>query len=156
MIASQPGGDGSVIVPSISCCTSAGRLTGAQGAPIVLVNMTRSAATILCLLVLQVLPALCAAGVLAHPCIRGGTTDCEPDAAGHDEANCAEDPCGALVTRPERESPRLAALAKAPAALADSRSRATACCTLNYPNGWAESPPCGHLPYPPSDLPLLL
>lgn len=139
-----------------------GNLTGAQSAPILSATMAHSVAIILCLLVLQVLPSLCAAGVIAHACgcadVMGceSACECETDAACHHEANCAEGPCSTLVTRPEREEPHLTTLAEAPVSIAHCSSEATVSRALIYACSWTESPPCGNLPYPPSDLPLLL
>lgn len=43
---------------------------------------------------LVIMPALCEGGVLLHPCHCGHIEEC-----GH-EAECATDPCGMVVTRP--------------------------------------------------------
>ena len=124
--------------------------------------MMRSVAIILSVLVLQVVPALCAAGVLAHTCGCDGAAECAPDcdcgadAACRHEAGCADDPCSALVVRPEREdlcATALAQSAMAPAVLpADETNRRA----LTYPRRRASAPPGGDLPYPPSARPLLL
>lgn len=124
--------------------------------------MSRSVAIVLWVFVWHIVPALCVLGVVAHPCDCGETADCE---SGHDcgpgdpcrhEANCADDPCSTFVIRPEREDNDPTARAQAPTALADFRSDGFDRPTLAHPHSSAVSPLPRKLPYPPSDLPLLL
>ncbi len=124
--------------------------------------MTRAVAIILCMLAWHVVPALCVLGVVAHPCDDGETTrcdtdcDCGPgDTCGHD-SDCADDPCSTVVTRPERKENDPTAWAPAPAAVADLSSDGLECPTPAYPDNSAATPFPRKIPYPPSDLPLLI
>ncbi|MHC4064177.1 MAG: hypothetical protein ACYSUQ_06550 [Planctomycetota bacterium] len=125
--------------------------------------MNRCVAIILCLLVFHVVPALCVSGVLAHPCgceeTAGCDAECEPNPGTcqcQHEADCGDDPCGTVLTKPKSDENDAAALVQpsvAPADLPDDDHRR---CTSTGPQVRWESLPRDALPYHPSDLPLLL
>jgi hypothetical protein len=124
--------------------------------------MIRSVAIILCAVMLDVSPRLCATGILTHPCDCAETTgsrpgcDGEPDAACPHEADCADDPCSPLVAKPTRKETKSAAPASAPMVSADMLSDEYGRLAGADRNRRSVSLTSGNLPYPPSDLPLLL
>lgn len=61
--------------------------------------MFRLGVVLTALWILLLAPALCAGGLLMHPCECGDT-----DACGHEE-ECSTDPCGKLTARPEHTKP---------------------------------------------------
>lgn len=59
--------------------------------------MTQILTTILALGLVLVMPALCTAGLIEHPCECGSAVGC------HHESDCSDDPCGndVVVSRPQ-------------------------------------------------------
>ena len=128
--------------------------------------MVRPIAKMLMVFWVALVPALCLGGAIVHPCDPtagacidpAGRTDCpqEPrDGCGH-ENSCSNDPCGSFkAIRASSGSdlelalwmawPHVGDAALAPMTQAE-RVKASA----------SESPPDAQLPFPPSDLPLLI
>lgn len=112
--------------------------------------MMRIMTTILALGLVVVLPALCAAGAIAHPC------NCGPAAGCHHESDCADDPCGNDVVVSRSQGRHIdSALPIAIAATCGVSSNAAAD-TLASANVDAEAPPGVGFPLHASDVPLLI
>ena len=124
--------------------------------------MMRLATSLLAISMLLLLPALCAGGMLAHSCgcdaSSGGECghDCGHDSERGHGGDCADDPCGGLIARPEwREGGPsvmpLTATVLADLLVVDALGQAPA-----SPPVWSESRYLPNLPCPYSDIPLLI
>ncbi len=108
------------------------------------------------------MPSLCVAGVLTHPCGGTESTGSEPDCgnehgteSGH-EPNCAADPCRNPVPKPEGKDNGLAASVQHLTTLGGLvPNYAAPAVALPRLSCQASSLPL-NLPHPPSLLPLLL
>ena len=115
------------------------------------------------------LPALCMGGVISHPCddhaVPGhddspGHPD-EPEAP-HDpgcshESDCSADPCSQRVARHERQGGGVDAAELPPAALPGRPSVGPHVDPSVLPSPCGPPPPENEdLPFPPSDIPLLI
>jgi len=90
-------------------------------------------------------PALCAGGVIVHPCACDDCCGCEHEAA------CGDDPCSIVATRNESSTQLLPQLGLVRALPAHSMSfEAPILCLADEPSALVLMA----LPYPPSDVPL--
>ncbi len=121
--------------------------------------MLRIAAIFMITWGLIITPALCVAGVLHHPCDPVSTSDHEHDDPCPHESTCPQDPCGvvSVIVRATqyRDPGSMAEFLGAPApAVAISACRESDVDTSVLPS--LRSPPSGRLPFPDSDIPLLI
>ncbi len=121
-----------------------------QGPKIVLMGREISSILVVVLSVL-VVPALCMGGVLLHPC-----DCCHEDDCGHEEA-CASDPCSEWVVRHDDFAPGFTKTRPAPAgqACADP-TRIPNEDAFRVERRLPAVPSRPMLPFPASDLPLLI
>jgi len=117
------------------------------------------AATIICAWTLQGLPLLCGAGLVSHSCEPDcGCThvhDGEPAGCGH-EQDCPDDPCSGLSVggeRTVRSNESIFLIAPYFACVGVSAELAELVTHVAIPRKAQESP---NLPFPPSDVPLLI
>lgn len=111
---------------------------------------------------LLAVPALCVGGVITHACECDSAppctceTDCDHEAGCGHEGGCPDDPCSIRVIRPERQD-KIAITDYQPAV-----STAILPTLLKQPSikmvraDARELPGSRKLPFPPSDLPLLI
>ncbi len=111
---------------------------------------------------LLALPALCAAGVIGHTCdcVSESACVCQTD-DGHDsgcghESECPDDPCSIHVVRPERQNDNTAPVLLPVASITTILAVIHQPASLVLPAGIYEMPDGTKLPFPPSDLPLLV
>jgi hypothetical protein len=109
--------------------------------------MVRGATILIATWALMVMPALCTAGVILHACDCGTESDCDH------EAGCSSDPCENITVRNSRPAPIATPVPTSFSAClpADLPALVQALRT-DAPNPL----PRQNLPYPPSDLPLLI
>lgn len=111
--------------------------------------MVRGATVLTAVWALLALPALCVGGVIVHPCDCAATSGC-----GH-EAACWTDPCNTITVRTEQQGdigmPAPGAASVPVCWTVDLQVFAEA-----FRVDASESPPCENLPYPRSDIPLLI
>lgn len=99
----------------------------------------------------MVVPALCMGGVLLHPC-----DCCHEDDCGHEDA-CASDPCSEWVVRHDDFTHGFTETQPAPAGQANADPA-----RISYDDAFRGerripvAPPRPMLPFPASDLPLLI
>jgi hypothetical protein len=102
---------------------------------------------------LLLLPALCTGGWLLHPCDCGSTIGCEH------EADCSSDPCEIGMARPDSSSQSHgesdAQMASTPAVLDELSNSPDPGYRGRRPNTSPLTPQKA-LPFPPTDLPLLI
>lgn len=115
--------------------------------------MARSSLILVLAWTLLLLPALCTGGWLLHPCDCGSTISCQH------ESDCGSDPCEIGMTRAESGSENLSEAASSTTctrAAADDLARTLASRLVEgRPNASPVVELCC-LPFPPSDLPLLI
>lgn len=130
--------------------------------------MVRPIAKILMVFWVAVVPALCMGGAIVHPCDPtagacmdlAGRTDCPQDPSdgcGHEDS-CSTDPCGSFkAVKASGGSDVEPALSIAWPHIGDAAlSSMTQAERVKASTSASESPPDAHLPFPPSDLPLLI
>ncbi len=124
--------------------------------------MMRLATSLLTISILLLLPALCAGGMLAHPCggdaSSGGECghDCGHDSGCRHGGDCADDPCGGLIARPEWREGGPSVMPPTSTVLADLLVIDALGHTPASPPVWPESGHRPNLPFPYSDIPLLI
>ena len=111
---------------------------------------------------LLAVPALCMGGVITHACECESDfpctceTDCDHETGCGHEGGCPEDPCSIRVIRPERQDDLVVTVSQL------AVSTAILCTPLEQPSiqtvraDTSELPGTKKLPFPPSDLPLLI
>ncbi|MFQ5412716.1 MAG: hypothetical protein ACE5EC_10480 [Phycisphaerae bacterium] len=113
--------------------------------------MKRIGTILIAVWALLLMPALCTAGVLLHACECGAETGCSH------ETDCSDDPCGTLVTSGRTQRMLVEFM---PATLPSP-----VCCASSDDPDHASDQfrmeerqplPCPHLPFPMSDIPLLV
>lgn len=107
-------------------------------------------------------PALCMGGVITHACDCASETacncqaDCDHDSGCGHESGCSDDPCSIQVVRTDRQGPEVVTVSShaIPATFVHSidtqPSPQTVCACVRERFGGDT------LPFPPSDLPLLI
>jgi hypothetical protein len=126
--------------------------------------MSRKLAILLVAWSLCVAPSLCVAGVLEHPCEDGAASDCEHGTTTHCEdkgtcphaESCPHDPCSALVVTTGVAQLRGPERAPHEAQAAESPEAASASSTGRSPLRHLRPIRLKTLPFPSSDIPLLL
>ena len=111
---------------------------------------------------LLIVPALCMGGLITHACDRAEETCCPPECdcngrarCGH-ESGCSDDPCSVRAIRPERQND------DADTVLQPAISTTIVLVAVTQPSVHTERAPAHewpggkNLPFPSSDLPLLI
>lgn len=109
-----------------------------------------------------VVPALCMGGVITHACEcdseieRTGDADCGHETGCGHEGACPEDPCGIEVLRPEHHGDDIVTISQPAGSTTILLIAVTQSSVQTKHAGTEEWPGGKKLPFPPSDLPLLI
>ena len=109
-----------------------------------------------------VVPALCIGGVITHACECASefacacNTGCEHESGCGHESGCADDPCGIRVVRPVRRGDDVVTVSTPAIFTTIISTNLNTRSAQMVDAGTYESPGDKRLPFPSSDLPLLI
>ncbi|UCC30248.1 MAG: hypothetical protein JSU86_18865 [Phycisphaerales bacterium] len=107
-------------------------------------------------------PSLCVAGLVTHECDCAQRHGCEHESdCGHDhgcrhESDCPDDPCAVVAVRAERQRDDIRASVQMCVVCCMVHPVTTHCVRSAIQTKFLESPFAVNLPYPTSDVPLLI